>query len=335
MTREVARAIVLSGLLALSADPALAQDVESDDNEATEQKLEDARERLEEAAREVAELSAELGGDVATAVAGIDFGMRRAMLGINIGGPGEGDTEGVEVAGVSPGGPADEAGIRAGDVLVSVQGESLTSGSDSRPVRRLFEIMREVEPGDRVKVEYLRDGRKQAAEIEAKEFGPHAFVARLGDHDLSFDLGFPGRFAGSGHFFGHFFSQWGRMELASLTPELGEYFGTDEGLLVVRAPENEDLMLRDGDVIVSIAGRMPENPLHAMRILRSYRPGETLRIDIVRKQEEQTLEFVMPEDGGIEDARFLSPHPGIRVPARPAIRPLNRPIGAQPRRIEV
>jgi hypothetical protein len=54
-----------------------------------------------------------------------------------------------------------------------------------------------------------------------------------------------------------------------LTPGLGEYFGTDAGLLVVRAPEGDDIDLRDGDVIPEIGGRIPQSVGHAMRILRS------------------------------------------------------------------
>ncbi|MBA3562782.1 MAG: PDZ domain-containing protein [Gammaproteobacteria bacterium] len=292
--------ICLLGWFALAGSPAVAQE-EATENQEIERKLDEAQERLEEAAREVAELSAELGGGVAAAMEGLHFGMRRAMLGINIGGSSDRNDDGVEVTGVSPGGPADEAGIEAGDVLVSLQGHALAAGGDGKPVRRLLDIMREIEPGERVTVEYLRDGNKEEAEIEAGEFGPHAFLAGLGDEDFAFEFEFPPHFPGMSHFF----SQWGRMELTSLTPGLGNYFGTDEGLLVVRAPENEALMLQDGDVIVSIAGREPESPSHALRILRSYRPGETLRIDIVREQEPQSLEFVMPENGeGVENAAF-------------------------------
>ena len=66
------------------------------------------------------------------------------------------------------------------------------------------------------------------------------------------------------------------MELASLTPKLGAYFGANEGVLVVKAPENDVFKLEDGDVIQSIDGRKPDDGGHAMRILRSYQSGEKL-----------------------------------------------------------
>ena len=39
------------------------------------------------------------------------------------------------------------------------------------------------------------------------------------------------------------------MELVVVTPELGRYFGTEYGLLVIRAPDDQAIDLQDGDVI--------------------------------------------------------------------------------------
>jgi hypothetical protein len=90
------------------------------------------------------------------------------------------DAEGAYVTDVMEGGPADEAGIRAGDVITSVDGHSLTSsmGADeeedfdldrSVPVQRLLAITRELEPGTSVEVEYLRDGRRQTTMVEVDD----------------------------------------------------------------------------------------------------------------------------------------------------------------------
>ena len=56
------------------------------------------------------------------------------------------------------------------------------------------------------------------------------------------------------------------MELVTLTPKLGRYFGTDKGVLVVRAPSSAEFKLEEGDVIVDIDGRAPQNGAHAMRL---------------------------------------------------------------------
>ena len=77
--------------------------------------------------------------------------------------------------------------------------------------------------------------------------------------------------------------QVGTMELTTLTPRLGSYFGTDHGVLVVRAPTHGVLKLQDGDVILSIGGRIPANSSQAMRILTSYDPGETITLLVMRQ----------------------------------------------------
>ena len=78
--------------------------------------------------------------------------------------------------------------------------------------------------------------------------------------------------------------------------ELGWYFGVEEGLLVVRAPGDDDLLdLRSGDVIVSIDGRRPRSQTQLVRILRSYEEGESMQFTIMRQREEITIEVTVPE----------------------------------------
>jgi S1-C subfamily serine protease len=89
---------------------------------------------------------------------------------------------------------------------------------------------------------------------------------------------------------------WGDVELVSLTPALGEYFGTDAGLLVVRAGRMGELGLRDGDVILEIAGRQPQSPEHAMRILASFEPGESLQASIMRQRRRETVSVTVPSE---------------------------------------
>ena len=54
------------------------------------------------------------------------------------------------------------------------------------------------------------------------------------------------------------------------------------------------LGLKDGDVILAIDGRQPSDPAHAMRILRSYEPGERLDLEIIRQQQRQNVEVILP-----------------------------------------
>jgi hypothetical protein len=90
-------------------------------------------------------------------------------------------------------------------------------------------------------------------------------------------------------------SPWGGIELVKLNPDLGDYFGTREGVLVVRAPEDSSLALKGGDVIISIGDRKPTSPEQAMRILRSYDAGETVTLDVLRKQRHVSVTWKVPE----------------------------------------
>jgi hypothetical protein len=86
------------------------------------------------------------------------------------------------------------------------------------------------------------------------------------------------------------------MELARLTPGLGRYFGTDTGVLVVRAPAKGGLGLQDGDVILSIDGRKPIDSSHVIRIISSYDPGEKLTLDVLRLHRRISVVATVPAE---------------------------------------
>ena len=252
--------------------------------------LSEAREALELAAREVARLSAQVAEPVVGEVYR-QFRMtgRRAMLGISI----SDDEDGVRVDGVTPGGPAAESGVETGDVIVAMDGATLTGDS---PSELLIAQMGNVEPGDAVTLTVVRGGDEEEIEVITEAFSPQVFGAP-GTRDYTFGGVVPsGRdFAAPVIDFMRRAGRWGDMELVELTPELGSYFGTETGILVVRAPSDEALQLRDGDVILEIGGRTPNSTEHAMRILGSFEPGETLELAIMRDQRRQILEIELPQ----------------------------------------
>jgi S1-C subfamily serine protease len=79
------------------------------------------------------------------------------------------------------------------------------------------------------------------------------------------------------------------LELAPLNPDLGQYFGATEGILVVSAPRGSSLGLKGGDVVLAVDQRKPASPSHLLRILRSYDRDESFKIDIVRNRKRETL----------------------------------------------
>ncbi|HLF12467.1 MAG TPA: hypothetical protein VJA26_14795, partial [Gammaproteobacteria bacterium] len=118
---------------------------------------------------------------------------------------------------------------------------------------------------------------------------------------FDYDFGFDGAQGPSPRVWtGMFFNSnpWRAMQMVTLTPQLGSYFGAEKGILVVRGPGNDALGLEDGDVILDIGGREPATPEHAVRILASFEEGETLRINVMRRQRRETLEFAIPAAAG-------------------------------------
>lgn len=300
-----------------------------------EARLEEAQARLEEAAMEVAELSARLTEDgLYLAIRGLEKIGPRPMLGVNVGSTPETTEPGVHILGVTPDGPADKAGLRAGDVMIGIDDEDLV-GADGD--QRLTAYMKGVEAGQEVSVRIRRDGREETVTVVPEEMDPMRLIVGAPGSDWELDLeGLEGleelaelealRDGGGFHFRAGSPGRWGDLELAKVTPDLGEYFGVESGLLVVRAPEDEALGLRDGDVILAIDGREPTSPRHAMRILRSYEPGETVKFSIVRARERRTVEVDLParprESHGRLWRRMGPPPP---APARAPVPPVPVP----------
>jgi len=283
------RALALALCAALPAAPAAAQTADRNQAEAIEIQLKEAEERLAEAAARVAELSRQRLPSFAVSHS---RHLDRPVLGVTIGdGERKGPVEGVTVRGVTPGTAAEEAGIRAGDVLTAINDESLSADTEQEANRKLLDFMAGVKEGDTLEIEYLRDGASGKVTVKPRKSEDFAF--RFGDRNWR--VAVP-PFSGRGWFAFHGRGGWGDMELVPLTEELGRYFGTDKGLLVVRAPEDDDLKLKDGDVIQRIDGREPQSVAHAMRILASYQAGEKLEIEIMRDRKRQVLSIELPDD---------------------------------------
>ncbi len=287
------------------------------EKEEVRRQMREAEQQLEAAARRIAELSQQNLPRMVEVEREVVGRMGRPRLGVTIGGnEGKGPVEGVNILGVSPGSAADDAGLRTGDVITAINSESMSADDGASANHRLLDFMKGVKEGDKLSVEYLRDGNVGKVEVEPRVMGPHVY-AWAGD-GRNFEFKVPPMAVAPGAIQGYRFaapfigSSWGDMELVELNAGLGRYFGTDSGLLVVSAPKSEALKLQAGDVIQSIDGREPTSVGHAMRILGSYQAGEKLELKIMRDKRGQKLDITMPDDR----TSLLAPRPPL--PARPA-----------------
>jgi soluble cytochrome b562 len=227
--------------------------------------------------------------------------------------PAEGVPGGVRLTGVTRGSAAADQGLRAGDVIVEMNGHDLSrplpgerlEGDDSPPAQRLSRIASELTEGDTVRVVYLRDGERRTAALEVRMLSPLGRVVIRGAQGMGpgvrgdtilvwpwggehprFEVRFPEPLRPGTDALG--------LRLMDLNPELGAYFGRDEGVLILEVEDGSPLALRSGDVLLRVDGRVVEDSRHARSILRSYRSGERIRAQVLRQGREVDVEGRVP-----------------------------------------
>ncbi len=192
--------------------------------------------------------------------------------------PGSPSSQGIAIQGVTPGSPAEKAGLKAGDVVTALDGHPLAEVRDGFKAVAGAHRLR---PGDSVIVDYRRGTESKRAELTAEPKGARAWSVSSDDLRSRFAwLELP--------------DHWRELELVTVNPELGQYFGTKQGLLVVHASSAEDAKLKPGDVILRIGEVQLSTPTQAVRALRSYEPGQEVPVEILRQKEKRTLAIRLP-----------------------------------------
>lgn len=242
--------------------------------------------------------------------------------------PRETDRWGAYVAGVTPNYPADKAGIRVGDIITKIDGQSLTSGRTERAATdeeslvwlRLSEIVRKLEAGKAVDLEYRRNDRNERTRITPMEdnrwfastVAPSGGFSGNMTVDVPYTIRTPSAgaatmlppsdrstvavspsFAGSNYFF-NVGGVIANLELAPMNEKLGAYFGTSSGVLVISAPEEKNLGLVPGDVITTVDGRAVATPGELIRVLRTYDRDRQFTMQVMRQKQRQSITTSLP-----------------------------------------
>jgi len=176
-------------------------------------------------------------------------------------------THGALVADVSSDGPADRAGLKPGDVVVSYDGSVVT---DAAALRNAVANDR---PGHEAKLGILRDGRRKELNVKLGERPDNPTIASAG--------GGPGE--GPGH------DSRGRLGLGveTLTPELARRLGVEPGPGVVVAqvvPGSPAARagVRQGDVIADVGTHAVENANEFVERVRGASPGDEIALRVRR-----------------------------------------------------
>lgn len=222
---------------------------------------------------------------------------------------------GVLVEEVTEESPAEEAGLRPDDVIVSWNGERVESAA------ALSRLARETPPGRSVRLGVVRDGRERevTAELDEPE-GRFRVVAPGGLPEIRMrPAPGPGR---AGILRVRMRGPRLGVSVIGLTDQLGEHFGVEggDGVLVARVLSGtpaDAAGLRAGDVILSVAGEEVDGPGDISRILRDREPGPVeVRISRERQERSVTVELEAPEREP-EGAAFHWPH--VEIPDPPAV----------------
>lgn len=147
------------------------------------------------------------------------------------------DTDGALVGYVEPGGPADKAGIKQGDIVISLNGER------KKNLNILRNSIAAVEPGSKVKVEVIRDGETKEFTVKVGELPNSDREKPTSQEEETSDLG---------------------LVVQSLTPETARRLGSERknGVIVSRVfpgSPAESSGIQPRDIIVSVNGKVIED----------------------------------------------------------------------------
>jgi S1-C subfamily serine protease len=213
----------------------------------------------------------------------------------------KGASGGVVVEDVTAESPAEKAGIRKGDVIVEFDGERV------RSARQLTRLVQETPAGRAVQVALLRDAQRTTVTVTPDEGRGFSFERFSELQDLARDL--PSRIAPrppappaapvppSPPFAWRFDDLLGRSSFLGITvdplsPQLAEYFGTKQGVLVSSVADNSAAAkagIRAGDVITSVNGSTVDAPADVRRAVQALRDGDEFTVVVTRDRKSVTL----------------------------------------------
>ena len=330
-----------------AAPTAAAADAPTIDAQAARAELAELRTQMQEISRKMAALSGQLGDTGPRAYAMRYLGEPdRGVIGVVVEKDKPGD-KGNRIIAVTPGSPADRAGIRVGDVITGMLtygGFTIRESNDDDGKDTTNTILRNIKAGQDLTVNVLRDGKTLKFPLKAERREPYVIAGAIGATapDVRGDVERAQRDARRAMHDAqridveriradaqaaradaervrveiHRGMPWWGLNMAPLNAELGHYFGVDKGALVLASNAQALPGLRGGDVITRVAGQDVARPEDVLRTLRDQPPGKNVPLRVLRERKTVVLDVKAPEFNSI----FEAPPPPLPPlpPAPPA-----------------
>lgn len=228
---------------------------------------------------------------------------RGAHLGVSVEDLSDADAKlskgGVKVETVTPDGPADKAGIKAGDIITEFDGERI------RSTMQFARLVQETPAGRQVAVALFRAGQRMNVTATTEQRGrSDDFGVRMFDIPRAVRTPTPPRppAVATPEFFEFPFMRRsaGRLGITAeaLDDQLAEYFGVKEGVLVKSVAADSAAQkagLKAGDVITAINGSKVYDASDVNRALDRLESAGEFTAEIVRDKKTQSLKGKIEE----------------------------------------
>jgi len=227
---------------------------------------------------------------------------------------------------VFDGSGAADAGIKKGDIVKSIADLSLIQAENDKDIQELPEF----KAGQQVKVVLDRSGKTLEFDVEARQLDQAEMMVELDGNDHAFewlenlkegsDYSKQVKvmiFEGEGDQFKlntedihmlmpgdlediNVFISDGKStstllgknhEMSTLSEDLGKYFFTKGGVLVLNVDTSNAFKLKDGDVIKSVNGKAVNTPKEVIKQLLKAKKQENIKLKIIRHKKNKTLKY--------------------------------------------
>ena len=171
------------------------------------------------------------------------------------------DKKGVFVADVFEGDPADQAGIKAKDIILEVNGEKIKTS------RQLTSMIAGIAVGDHARIKILRDGKEKTLKVKIAKRTEDKLSARARPKEQAEEFG---------------------IRVSDLKPEIVQQFNIDEtsGVIVTHVEsgsKGDDAGVRPGDIIKEINRKPVKNTEDYQAILQELSSGDAVNLFLRRK----------------------------------------------------